>query len=193
MNNQPQLIADAVAGDDRAFASLVGPLKRPICNRLRQMLRDPELAHDAWQDTQWRVHQHLRHFDPNRSQFSSWVTRIAINLAINMIRDRKRRGRIVTASDLDKDPDLAGVIEQAEDPRSTADGMFHAREISARIEEAISHLTPVHRQVFELRELRGQSYQAIADSTNTSIGTVKSRLHRARVTLATALAEEHVA
>jgi RNA polymerase sigma-70 factor (ECF subfamily) len=194
MTPQAILIGAAVAGDDRAFAALVEPLRRPIGNRLRRMLRDAELAQDLWQDTLIRVHQHLRFFDPkNRSQFSSWVTRIAINLAINAIRDAKRRSRVVLASDLDQDPNLAGVIEQAADPTSGPERLFRGRELDARIQEALDNLTVDHREVFVLRFMRGKSYQAIADTTHASIGTVKSRLHRARTMLAAALAEERVA
>jgi DNA-directed RNA polymerase specialized sigma24 family protein len=76
MNVDPEVIARAIAGDEQAFAEIVGAFRRPVLSHIRHMLRDSDAAEDVWQDVQFRVWRNLHRFDQAR-KFSTWIFTIA--------------------------------------------------------------------------------------------------------------------
>lgn len=177
----------AAAGDERAFAELVGAYRSRILKHLNKMLRDPDVAEDVWQDVCFRVWRNLAQFDQQK-KFSTWIYTIATNTAINAIRDRKRHSCLTSIEDLGDGLGGNDRIEQLEDHRNRPDQLMDDRDLNEQLAAAVLELTPVHRQTLILRELRGQSYEEIAATTDAKMGTVKSRLARARASVASRVA-----
>jgi RNA polymerase sigma-70 factor (ECF subfamily) len=119
-----------------------------------------------------RVHQHLHRLEP-QARFSTLLFGIARNLALNHLRDSGRRGRGQTQP-LDAAPDPRA------DPQSGPAHQARMREIEAAIADGIAQLSPEHREVLLLREMQGMDYDAIARVLGCRVGTVKSRIARAR-------------
>jgi RNA polymerase sigma-70 factor (ECF subfamily) len=178
------LIQAHLAGDPKAFRSLVARFQGRLLNFIYRMIGDRERAEDLVQEAFVRVHRHLHRFDPTR-KFSTWVYTIASNLAKNELRNRSRSPLVLFSSLRDKLRDEPLVPVQYEDVHSRADDMFQDRDLRELVEQTVSRLSPRHREVFVLRELEGKSYEEIAEVMHCNIGTVKSRLNRARQSFAT--------
>lgn len=183
---EAELMAAAIAGDERAFADLLTPYRKPVLSRVTKILRDPTLAEDVWQDTMFRIFRNLHRLDPARS-FRAWVFTIAVNSAKNEIRRGRRHREALVSIEFLEDLNGEGRDLAFEDPAQRPDQLSEDRDLGARIAAAIHDLQPDHRTVFVLREMRGQSYEEIAASIGSNVGTVKSRLHRARSALAAVL------
>jgi RNA polymerase sigma-70 factor (ECF subfamily) len=125
-----------------------------------------------------RVTRHLHRFDTSK-KFSTWVYTIAGNLAKNELRNRSR-SPLVLFQKLTNNWDEDHRPLQFEDSSMKPDDMFRKRHLQRLVEETVSELPEHHQLVFRLRELEGKSYEEIADITGVNLGTVKSRLHRAR-------------
>jgi len=171
------LIAAHLAGDERAFTRLVTRYQPRLVNFVTRMIQDRERAEDLVQEAFLRVYRHLHRFDRSR-KFSTWVYTIASNLARNELRNRKRNPLVLYQTLEAKNPD-AGPIE-FEDPDNRPDELFHRRQLRETVNAAVDRLGETHRTVFVMRELEGKSYEEIAEETGTHLGTVKSRLNRAR-------------
>jgi len=171
------LIAAHLAGDERAFTRLVTRYQPRLVNFVTRMIQDRERAEDLVQEAFLRVYRHLHRFDRNR-KFSTWVYTIASNLARNELRNRKRNPLVLYQTLEQNHPD-AGPIE-FEDSANRPDELFHQRHLREVVDAAVGRLGDSHREVFVLRELEGKSYEEIAERTGTHLGTVKSRLNRAR-------------
>lgn len=177
------LIAAHLAGDERAFTRLVTRYQPRLVNFVTRMIQDRERAEDLVQEAFLRVYRHLHRFDRTR-KFSTWVYTIASNLARNELRNRKRSPLVLYQTLEAGNPQ--GTPMEFEDPDNRPDELFHRRELRAKVDAAVGRLGDTHREVFVMRELEGRSYEEIAASTGTNLGTVKSRLNRAR----SAFAEE---
>jgi RNA polymerase sigma-70 factor (ECF subfamily) len=178
-----ELILAHLAGDTKAFRTLVSRFQGRLLNFIYRMIGDRERAEDLVQEAFVRVHRHLHRFDPAR-KFSTWVYTIASNLAKNELRNRSRSPLVLFSSLRDRFRDEPLVPVQYEDIRSRADDMFHDRDLRELVEFTVQRLSPRHREVFVLRELEGKSYEEIAEVMHCNIGTVKSRLNRARQSFA---------
>ncbi len=180
---EAELITAAAAGDERAFAKLVLPYRARVTKLAAKWLRDFDAAEDVWQDVQFRVFKNLSRIDPTR-KFSSWIMTIAANSTKNELRNRKRHRNLVSIEDLAADAGGELRLSALEDDHHRPDQMLDNRDLGSRLAEAILNLSPAHRAVFTLREMHGMSYNEIAAAGDCSVGTVKSRLHRARNELA---------
>lgn len=177
------LIEAHLAGDPGAFRSLVARFQGRLLNFIYRMIGDRERAEDLVQEAFVRVHRHLHRFDSTR-KFSTWVYTIASNLAKNELRNRSRSPLVLFSGLRDRLRDELLVPVQYEDLRSRADQMFYDRDLRELVEQTVARLSPRHREVFVLRELEGRSYEEIAEVMHCNIGTVKSRLNRARQSFA---------
>lgn len=179
------LVKRSVRGEEAAFAELYRRYDKQLLNYIYRMTGDRERAEDLVQETFVRVYRHLGRFDASR-RFSSWVYAIAGNLAKNELRNRARRAEF-TASALSGEAagsdDGAWPLE-AEDPSPRPDERFRRQVLRQKVEEAVHQLSERLRIVFVLRELQGKSYEDIAEIAELPVGTVKSRLHRARAEFA---------
>jgi RNA polymerase sigma-70 factor (ECF subfamily) len=166
------------AGAFEAWVRLVHPLVYRLCRRL---VPYPADAEDAVQETFIRAWQHageLRDPDAHRA----WVCRIARHVCADRARGAAAREQPI----LDEDARAAGLRTLASEERP-ADEALHAAQVRAVVADAIGRLKDKHRVVLLLREVDDLEYEEIADALGIPIGTVESRLHRARAELGRAL------
>ena len=181
------VVALAQQGRDSAFRELIRRYERPVFSLIFRMVRDRELAEDLAQDTFIKV---LNHIDRYRPEFklSSWLFKIANNVAI----DHLRRRQLDTIS-IDGSPHATSsdAIEATSfdvaDQQETALDEMEARELGGAIERAITSLRPEYRSCIMLRHVEGRSYEEIAATLDLPLGTVKTYIHRARHELRKAL------
>jgi RNA polymerase sigma-70 factor (ECF subfamily) len=173
-----QLVAAHLAGDGRAFQELVGRYRGRLLNFVHRMIGDRERAEDLVQEAFIRVYRHLHRFDTTK-KFSTWIYTIASNLAKNELRNRSRSPLVLYQSLRPRGEEDQRPL-QFEDSRSRPDDMFAGRYLRELVDAAVATLAPHHREVFVMRELEGRSYEEIAQLTRCNLGTVKSRLNRAR-------------
>ena len=169
-------------GEERAFTELVERYQTRLLNFIYRTIGDRDRAEDLVQEVFIRVHRHLHRFDRSK-KFSTWVYTIASNLAKNELRNRSRNPLVLfqtmRGANDDEDRPL-----QFEDTTARPDDLFRRRHLRELVEETVAKLPEHHRQVFVLRELEGKSYEEIAEITSCNLGTVKSRLNRARTAFA---------
>ena len=167
-----------LGGEERAFDELVERYQGRLLNFVYRTIGDREKGEDLVQEVFIRVYRHLHRFDRSK-KFSTWIYTIASNLAKNELRNRSRNPLVlfqtIRKSWQDDDRPL-----QFEDTTARPDDLYRKRHLRALVEESVSKLPAHHREVFVLRELEGKSYEEIAEITACNLGTVKSRLNRAR-------------
>ncbi|HEY2931641.1 MAG TPA: sigma-70 family RNA polymerase sigma factor [Acidobacteriota bacterium] len=175
------LIVEFLNGNQAAFPQIVSRYKDPIINYVYSMINDYDMAVDLAQETFIRVYQNAARYE-RKYQFSTWIYRIATNLAIDELRNRKRRGRFFFMN-------IFPNYEKDDIPLEISDGKpgqheaLEGRELGRALAQAISCLPHKYRTVFVLKEVQELSYQEIAAILKSSEGTIKSRLHRAKMLL----------
>ena len=172
------VVARFMGGDARAFAELVNRYHVRLVNFIYRTIGDRDRAEDLVQETFIRVYRHLHRFDQSK-KFSTWVYTIAGNLAKNELRNRSRNP-LVLFQTLKATWDADHRPLEWEDNTYRPDDLFRKRHLKETIDRAVSQLPDHHRVVFVLRELEGKTYEEISDITGVNLGTVKSRLNRAR-------------
>jgi len=181
-----ELVTAFLAGASMAFDLLVERYQTRLLNFVYRTVGDRERAEDLVQEAFIRVHRHLARFDQSK-KFSTWIYTIASNLAKNELRNRSRNPLVyfqtMTSGWEDEDRPL-----EFEDTAARPDDAFERRHLRELVDAAVRRLPSHHRQVFVLRELEGRSYEEIAEMTNCNLGTVKSRLNRARAAFAELMA-----
>lgn len=180
----------AQQGREAAFRELVRRYERPVYSLVFRMVRDGATAEDLAQDTFIKVLNHIDKYRPE-FKFSSWLFKIANNVAIDFL----RRRRLDTIS-MDGSPNAATAqdieatsFDIADHAESALDEM-EAKELGSAIERAIGSLRPEYRLCIMLRHVEGRSYEEIAATLDLPLGTVKTYIHRARHQLREAL--EHL-
>lgn len=183
------LIAAHLGGDPRAFEALVTRYRGRLIGFLARRIGDRERAEDLAQEAFLRVFRHLHRFDPSRN-FSTWLYTIASNLGKNELRARARSPLVLYESARPADqPEDARPLQFAL-PATRPDEMYRRRHLRQLVDATVARLAPAHRDVFVMRELEGKSYEEIAAVTGANLGTVKSRLNRARLAFAEMIAPE---
>jgi len=182
-----QLIAAHLEGDPRAFERLVARYQVRLLNFVYRMIGDRERAEDLVQEAFLRVHRHLDRFDPAR-KFSTWLYTIASNLAKNELRNRSRSPLVLFQHFRQRQSEQESRPFEYEDPHSRPDDLYANRQLSELVDRTVARLAARHREVFVLRELEGKSYEEIAEIVQCNLGTVKSRLNRARQAFAQLIA-----
>jgi RNA polymerase sigma-70 factor (ECF subfamily) len=175
------LVERTVAGDQKAYELLVLKYQRRIERLIGRMVRDTDLIEDIAQETFIRAYRALSQFR-GEAQFYTWLYRIAVNTAKKALVDLKR-DPVVSESSLrgggDDDEETSGVeneLTSAETPET----VLAAKEIAQAVNSAMEALPEELRQAVTLREIEGLSYEEIAEVMNCPIGTVRSRIFRAR-------------
>jgi len=176
------LVKEFISGNDAAFTQLVTRYKDSLTNYLNMMVGDYDTAADLCQETFLRVYRNIHRYS-NLYQFSTWIYRIATNLAIDEMRYRKRRGQVFyknvwgsRKSSAEKEVPEFEITDVRRGPR---DEMLR-KESSQVLGDAIRSLPEKYRTAFIMKEVQGLPYDTIAKVLNCSAGTIKSRLHRAR-------------
>jgi RNA polymerase sigma-70 factor (ECF subfamily) len=179
------LIQRCAAGDETAFAELVAEHQRMVVQLAMNLLGDRDEALDLSQDVFIRVFRTIGQFR-GQSALRTWIYRIAVNQARNRHRFWRRRRRSDQVS-LDAHVEAHGDFQCGAE--SGPDRILAQKELAARLTEALNALPFDQRTAVVLREVDGLSYDEIAFSLGVAVGTVKSRLTRARQTLRAGLRE----
>lgn len=183
-NDDKRLVADAKSGRLEAFDQLVLRHQQMVFAVALRMLGDYDEAADVAQDAFVRAYQSLASFR-GESKFSTWLVSITMNLCRNRRRWWGRRKKVIVAST--DDPVEAGEAatlgQQLEDPGPSPSDIAQRRERQHQLMQALQRLDAIHRSVVVLRDIEGNSYEEIAEALACEVGTVKSRLNRARAQL----------
>ncbi len=167
----------AQEGDVRAFEQLFQQYQRGIYNTIFQMVRNDADAADLTQEVFVRAYRALPRLQTPEA-FTAWLYRIAVNLSRNWLRDR---GRVrVESLELPGEEGEEGNTREIADPTPDPEAQTQTREMQQRVQKAVAGLSPDHRAVVTMHHLQEMSVEEIARAMDCSIGTVKSRLSRAR-------------
>lgn len=164
-----QCVKLALDGDQSAFTEIVERYQNPVHNMCYRMLRNPQAAEDAAQETFWRAYKNLKRYDANRS-FATWLLSIAAHYCI----DQQRKKRLPSI-------DLNEIMEfAAEDPAPRPESITVKNEFSEEVQRQLSELNENDRAVLVLRYWYEMSEDEICETLSISKSAVKSRLFRAR-------------
>ncbi len=192
MNDQPSspspdadtlLVQRTLAGDQHAFEMLVVKYQRRVERLIGRMVRDSDLVQDIAQETFIRAYRALGQFR-GEAQFYTWLYRIAVNTAKKQLMELKRDPVVLMSSLKSADEDetsgveheLNGQVADAETPEA----VLASKEIAEAVNAAMEALPKELGQAIVLREIEGLSYEEIAEALDCPIGTVRSRIFRAR-------------
>jgi RNA polymerase sigma-70 factor (ECF subfamily) len=180
-----RLIAECLQGQSTAFGELVRRYQDRLYSTVYRLVDNAEDAQDVVQETFLNAYQALDTFKGD-AQFFTWLYRIAVNAAISL----KRKQRVVLRLNPGRE-DNAGPEPVDTSDLSRPDHALETAEQGRRVQEALSRLSPEHRAVLVLKDMEGQKYEAMAEILGVPIGTIRSRLHRARLELRELLRHEH--
>ena len=169
--NDEKLIAATLDGDSGAFGELVRRYQDRLFNTMIHVTGSKEEAEDVAQDAFIQAYVKLSTFS-GKSAFYTWLYRVAFNIAIS--RSRKKRPRV----SLEQVQDASGA--EPSDESETATETMERLERADQVHIALQKLTDEHRAILVLREMEGCCYDTIASMLDLPVGTVRSRLHRAR-------------
>jgi len=174
------LIERAREGDLDAFDGLVRRYEDQVYSVAYRLVGNEDDAADVAQEVFLACFRHLKNYR-GESKLSTWLYRITVNMAKNLWSRQKRQGRDLTQSlEANDDPQekapIGAIADRAPNPRRVAAGM----EIAQVIERKLLEIEPEFREVIVLRFIEGLSYEAIAEVTQEPLGTIKSRIFRAR-------------
>jgi RNA polymerase sigma-70 factor (ECF subfamily) len=179
-----RLIADCLAGRTEAFGELVSRYQDRVFNTVLRLVGNAEDARDVVQEAFIHAYQSLPAFKGD-SLFYTWLYRIAVNAGITYRRKHKTALQIYPG----------GAAGDAADPMdasvfSRPGYALEMAEEEKRIHDALNRLSPEHRAVLILKDMEGQKYEDMAQVLEVPIGTIRSRLHRARLELRDILLQE---
>ncbi|HEX5639835.1 MAG TPA: RNA polymerase sigma factor RpoE [Burkholderiaceae bacterium] len=176
-----QLVERVQRGDKGAFDLLVSKYQRKILRLLSRLIRDHAEVEDVAQEAFIKAYRALPNFRGD-SAFYTWLYRIAINTAKNHLVSQGRRAPTSTEADIEE----AETFDDGEHLRdlNTPDSMLLTKQVGEAVNRAIDQLPEDLRTAIVLREIEGLSYEEIAESMNCPIGTVRSRIFRAREAIA---------
>jgi len=177
------LVQRSLAGDTDAFGQIVERYQSKVYNLALRMTGNPEDALDMAQESFLRAFRSLKTFKGD-SSFSTWLYRIANNIVLDELRKRRRRPLVVISTDAFVAGDEGEHPLEFSGPKSLQPEEQVVRaERRQEIEQALQAISPEHRHILLLRDVEGFSYEEIADMLSINVGTVKSRLNRARLSL----------
>jgi len=176
-----QLVERAQLGDKRAFGLLVEKYQRKLGRLLSRFIRDPAEVEDVAQEAFIKAYRALPSFR-GESAFYTWLYRIGINTAKNFLVSQGRRAPTTTEFDSEE----AEGFEDAEQLRdiNTPENMLMSKQVAEAVNKVMDTLPEELKTAITLREIEGLSYEDIADMMNCPIGTVRSRIFRAREAIA---------
>jgi RNA polymerase sigma-70 factor, ECF subfamily len=175
-----EIVSEVLAGSHKAFAELHATYSRRLYKTIVAITRDSQDAEDALQDTFMRAHLAIDTFE-GRSNIYSWLTRIAINSALMILRRKRARPEILFDPQPSASSDTAAF--QVKDPALNPEEAYHQRERRTALLLAIRNLDPHLRRPLQMQMSKGASVREISRALNISKAAVKTRLHRARLRL----------
>lgn len=185
VENEVTFVDRLQVGSDEAFETLIHLYQAPIYNVAYRILGDASEASDAVQETFMKVFKGIKTFR-GECGLKTWIYRIAISESLNRQRWWKRWRRHAPVSIDDTAPNGSRLVEVT-DSRPTPESACAQLEMAREVQNALNGLSFEHRVVVVLRDIEGLSYEEIAETLGLSLGTVKSRLWRARSEMKTKL------
>jgi RNA polymerase sigma-70 factor (ECF subfamily) len=182
---EERLISAAKSGDAVAFVELSKRHSNKIQRRAYRIVKNWDDAEDVLQESLMRAFLHLKDFE-ERSSFSSWLTRIAINVALMSL--RKKRGHIEISMEVLNDDHGIRYSWEPKDPAESPESHYSRREREDLLEGAIRRLPPTLRQVVQMKLIDGRSGEEVSQTLGISVPAAKSRLARAKTELRVSLA-----
>ena len=173
------LVQRTVAGDQRAYGMLVLKYQRRIQRLIGRMVRDVDLVEDISQETFIRAYRALHQFRGD-AQFYTWLYRIAVNTAKKFLLEMKNDPTVSEGFLANDDDDETSWKKNEPTADDGPESILAAKEIAAVVNAAMDDLPADLRQAVVLREIEGLSYEEIAAAMNCPVGTVRSRIFRAR-------------
>lgn len=173
------LVQRTVAGDQRAYGLLVLKYQRRIQRLIGRMVRDVDLVEDICQETFIRAYRALHQFRGD-AQFYTWLYRIAVNTAKKFLLELKHDPTVSESFLANDDDDETSWKKNEPTTDDGPESILAAKEIAAVVNAAMDDLPVDLRQAVTLREIEGLSYEEIATAMNCPVGTVRSRIFRAR-------------
>ena len=183
MPDERKLVERAQTGDLDAFEQIVTAYQAKVYTIALSIMGNRDDADDAAQEAFIKVYRSIGAFS-FQAQFSTWLYRVATNVCLDALRRRKRAGAV----SLDTDDEDAAPM-QVPDMSPTPEDTYSQKETVSLVRQAIARLSPEHQKVIVLRDISGRSYDEIAAMERCSVGTVKSRINRARQNLKKLLEE----
>lgn len=172
-----RLIAECLMGKTTAFGELVSRYQNRLFNTVFRLLDHAEDARDVVQESFLNAYQALDSFKGD-SLFFTWLYRIAVNSAISFKRKQRGARRLGVA-----DVDRGGLEPQDPSEISQPDRVLQLADEERRIQAALARLSAEHRAVLVMKDIDGMKYEDMAEVLEVPIGTIRSRLHRARMDL----------
>jgi len=173
---EKDLIQKAKSGDQDAFEQLVLAHQNKVYTICVHMVTDREEAADLAQEAFLKAWRNLSSFQ-GESSFATWMHRLTTNVCLDYLRKQSRRQNISTAVSLDdEDSGWTEPADHSQDPQVHLEREERKRALTRALQELPEH----HRRPLIMREVSGMSYQEIADALDTDLGTIKSRIARAR-------------
>ena len=179
LDSDAMLVERTVAGDQKAYELLVIKYQRRIQRLIGRMVRDVDLVEDIAQETFIRAYRALAQFRGD-AQFYTWLYRIAVNTAKKALMELKRDPTVSENSFKSADDDETSPLENELTSSETPEALLASKEIAAMVNAAMEALPEELRQAITLREIEGLSYEEISEVMSCPIGTVRSRIFRAR-------------
>ena len=178
------LVTRTKAGDVKAFEMLVVKYQRRIERLIGRMVRDVDLVPDIAQETFIRAYRAIPQFR-GESAFYTWLYRIAVNTAKRALMELKRDPTVSESALASReDDDETSRVENELSDGETPDNVLASKQVAAAVNSAMQALSEELRQAITLREIEGLSYEEIAELMDCPIGTVRSRIFRAREAIA---------
>ncbi len=178
-----ELVEQARTGDTGAFEALIRRYQGWVFTLALRMLGDRAEAEDMAQEIFLKAYQGLKGFKGS-SRFSTWLYAIASHHCLNQLEARRRRPSQFgwggeRRNDAGKDP--PALLERLADQAPRADALLERADLARIVQAELRNLTEEHRIILILRDIQGLSYEEIAETLRLELGTVRSRLHRARM------------
>ena len=174
MTQETEIIRQVLEGDIETFRFLLARYEKPVIRMIRNITYDTESCEDIAQDVFLTAYIKLASFDPDRSNFSTWLFTIARNKSLNELKKKK--------------PLLMNELPEKNNPHDPSDDMTK-KEFFARLDNILQTLPSRQRRAFILAEFEKLSYAEVAQIEGARLGTIKSRINRAKMRLRKALEE----
>jgi RNA polymerase sigma-70 factor (ECF subfamily) len=187
VRDEEQMIVSILSGDTEQYHDLIRPYEHSVYRMALSFMKNESDAEDVAQEAFLNAFRNLAAFR-GQAKFSTWL----ISITLNEARGRLRRQSLVRIDSLDETPEEGGHVSPAllRDWREVPSEALERKEIREMLQEAISGLAPIYREVVLLRDVEELSVEETATALTISVASVKTRLHRARIMLQKTLAPQ---
>jgi RNA polymerase sigma-70 factor (ECF subfamily) len=176
MTEETGIIKAVLVGDTESFRLLVQRYQKPVIRMIANLINDRHICEDIAQEVFLAAYKKLPSFDPARSSFSTWLFTIAKNKSINAMKKKK----VLSVSNPPENPDFSEPVDS-----------LIQDELYIKLDQALESLGPKHRRALVLAEFENLPYEQIAQIEGVRVGTIKSRINRAKNRLRSALESIH--